>query len=201
MRWDSTTGYWLRKEHLERIVASARYFGFLMDCDALVHALEVTQANLPLVPHRVRLLLDEAGEIQIETVPLKPNPPTVSLGIATTGVDPADPFLTHKTTHRVIYERASQECPEVDDVLLWNTRGEITETTTANVVVEWNGEKITPPVTAGLLAGTYRRKLLEEGIIRESCLRLDDLSRVQTIWLINSVRGWRRAVLVSPIPT
>ena len=50
--------------------------------------------------------------------------------------DIADPFLRHKTTHRDIYERALKTAGEADDVILWNRRGEITESTIANVVVE-----------------------------------------------------------------
>jgi len=39
----------------------------------------------------------------------------------------------------------------VDDVIPWNTHGEITEATIANVVVEIGGERWTPPRTCGLL--------------------------------------------------
>jgi len=50
----------------------------------------------------------------------------------------------------------------------------------------------TPPVECGLLAGTFRGQLLERGATRERRLRLADLQAAKEVWLINSVRGWRR---------
>ena len=41
--------------------------------------------------------------------------------------------------------------------MLWNERGEITESCTANVVIDLNGERITPPLDCGLLAGIIAR--------------------------------------------
>jgi para-aminobenzoate synthetase/4-amino-4-deoxychorismate lyase len=78
---------------------------------------------------------------------------------------------------------------------LWNERGELTEATTANIVVELAGDLLTPPLSSGLLAGTYRNHLLAEGVIREQVIRLADLDRCQAIYLINSVRKWRKARL------
>ena len=48
----------------------------------------------------------------------------------------------------------------------------------------------TPPVKSGLLAGTYREELLEEGKIQEKELTVADLKYCQKIWFINSVRKW-----------
>lgn len=82
-------------------------------------------------------------------------------------------------------------------MLLFNERGEVTESCIANVVVELDGKKVTPPVLSGLLAGTFRAELLEQGEIEEGVVALDDLKRATSIWRINSVRRWQRAELVS----
>jgi branched-subunit amino acid aminotransferase/4-amino-4-deoxychorismate lyase len=82
-------------------------------------------------------------------------------------------------------------------VLLWNERREITESCVANIVVELDGSLVTPPVDSGLLAGTFRALLLERGTIRERVLMVDDLNRCSKIYLINSVRKWREAVVRS----
>jgi para-aminobenzoate synthetase/4-amino-4-deoxychorismate lyase len=86
----------------------------------------------------------------------------------------------------------------VDDVLLWNEDGEVTESTIANLVVEIDGELITPSLSSGLLPGTMRARLLRDGRIREGVVRRDDLPRCTALWLVNSVRGWRECVLVEP---
>ena len=47
--------------------------------------------------------------------------------------------------------------------MLWNERGEVTESTIANVVVEIDGVRYTPPLACGLLGGTFRGELLGVG--------------------------------------
>jgi len=44
-----------------------------------------------------------------------------------------------------------------------------------------------------------RAELLEVGAIREAVLTLDDLQAADTVWLFNSVRGWRECRLQKPI--
>ena len=82
-------------------------------------------------------------------------------------------------------------------MLLWNAAGEVTEGTIANVVAEIDGERLTPPVGCGLLAGTLCAQLLAEGQLREARLTVADVREQATrLWLIDSVRGWRDAVLL-----
>jgi para-aminobenzoate synthetase/4-amino-4-deoxychorismate lyase len=97
-------------------------------------------------------------------------------------------FLRHKTTHREVYERRRRT--GVDDTILVNDRGEVTESCAANVVVEINGRRWTPPASAGLLPGVFRAHLLARGEIAERRLTPGDLARAERVWLINSVRGW-----------
>jgi len=73
-------------------------------------------------------------------------------------------------------------------------RGEITESARANVVIRRNGHLLTPPVSSGLLAGVYRRALLEGGTIQEAAIRREDLESADQIWLVNSVRKWMNVV-------
>jgi para-aminobenzoate synthetase/4-amino-4-deoxychorismate lyase len=89
-----------------------------------------------------------------------------------------------------VYERRRAERPDVFDVILANREGELTELTIGNLVVELDGELITPPRDAGLLAGTMRAELLDRGEVREAVLRREDLGRARRLWLVNSLRGW-----------
>jgi para-aminobenzoate synthetase/4-amino-4-deoxychorismate lyase len=72
-----------------------------------------------------------------------------------------------------------------------NERGEVTEGSYNNIVVSRHGELLTPALMCGLLPGLLREELIEVGAIREAVLTLGDLKDADTIWLINSVRGWR----------
>ena len=110
-------------------------------------------------------------------------------------MDPDDRFLYHKTTRRGVYNRALADCPECDDVVLWNSRGEVTETCNGNVVAQVGGRLITPPMACGLLPGTLRAWLLARGEVVEQVLRVDELAACEALWRVNSVRGWQRLAI------
>ena len=180
----------LLERHLKRLVDSAEYFDFKLDACAVREWL----CNLNYdEPKRIRLLLDRNGLFKVEAAScrLQRLEASAMLAIAKQPVDSGDVFLYHKTTNRSVYERAKADFPEADDVLLFNERGEITESCIANVVVELDGRKVTPPVSCGLLAGALRAGLLEEGEIEEQVVTFDDIKRADSVWLINSVRKWR----------
>jgi len=178
--------------HLRRLARSAQYFGFSLDRDRVRHALTGLQCEPPSETHKVRLLLSRSGALTIETQPIVPADGFADVAIAQGAVDMTDPFLYHKTTHRQVYADALATRPGFRDVLLLNNRGEMTESTIANIVVERNGRLLTPPVSCGLLGGVYRACLLERKRIRERVITLDDLRSADGVFLVNSVRGMHR---------
>ena len=105
-------------------------------------------------------------------------------------------YLYHKTTNRKVYEDAKAARSGCDDVILWNEKEEVTESCRSNLVAEIEGELVTPPVSSGLLAGTFRRYLLEKGEIREKTITVTDIKKASRLFLINSVRKWMDATLV-----
>ena len=112
-------------------------------------------------------------------------------------VDPSSPWLFHKTTRRSPYEARAARHPEADDVVLVNDRGEVTETTIANLAVFSQGRWCTPPLSAGCLPGVERRRLLEGGRLVEQSLTVDDVVRAEALAVVNSLRGWRPAELLA----
>ncbi len=74
-----------------------------------------------------------------------------------------------------------------------NERGELTESTVANLAVQLEGRWWTPPRECGLLMGTFRDELLARGELAERVLRPADLRQAENVRLINSVRGWIKA--------
>jgi para-aminobenzoate synthetase / 4-amino-4-deoxychorismate lyase len=190
--WRPRRGWFLLGGHLGRLAASARYFGFRLPGD-LRTRLDELAAELPPRRHRVRLLLSRRGEAVLAAEPLarRPRRPR-RLALAGDPVDPADPFLFHKTTRREPYRRALASAPGCEDVLLWNPRDELTESAVANLVVELDGRRVTPPLACGLLPGVFRGHLLARGVIEEAVVRKEDLTRVDAIWLVSSLRGWVR---------
>jgi para-aminobenzoate synthetase/4-amino-4-deoxychorismate lyase len=143
----------------------------------------------------VRLLLNRSGRITTASMPLAAGREPAVLEIDDVPVDPEDALLFHKTSRRERYEAARARHPDADDVLLVNARGEITESTVANVAALLGGRWITPALDAGLLPGTERAALLEEWTIEEGTLRPDDLRLASELRLMNATRPWRRAAL------
>lgn len=197
LRWEPATSYFLLDHHLRRLRDSAVYFGFMLDEAAVRARLEVLARALLPVPHKVRLLVEREGGLHVEAAPLpEAEVQPVRLALAPQPVNSSDYFLFHKTTHRRVYDEARAARPEADDVVLWNERGEITETCLANLAVKLDGAWWTPPVEAGLLPGVYRAELLEAGRLRERVLSIDDLRCAEALAVLNSVRLWRAAVLM-----
>lgn len=195
LRWDPAKGYFLLDRHLRRMSRSAAYFDFMVDSDYLADSLQKAIEGVSRETHKVRLLVDSEGRVEIDVQPLVIEDRIWSVALAKWPVDRQDRFLFHKTTHRHVYDSNRRAFPDHDDVVLWNEAGEVTETTLANLVLRLDAEMITPPLDSGLLPGTLREKLLAEGTIREAIVELKDLSRAEEIFLINSVRGWIPATL------
>jgi para-aminobenzoate synthetase/4-amino-4-deoxychorismate lyase len=106
-------------------------------------------------------------------------------------------FVCHKTSHRSVYDQAMAEVPRGTEPLLVNELGHVTESAIANVVYEIGGQLYTPPVSDGLLPGVLRGVLIREGKIIERSLSVTELGDVTGWWLVNALRGWREAKLVS----
>ncbi len=113
-----------------------------------------------------------------------------NVALANTPVDRHERALHHKTTRRAVYDTHRQQHPEAFDVLLWNQQRELTEFTYGSLVLDIDGKWFTPSLSSGLLAGVLRAELIAGGDIIEQVLTLDDLPRAQSVWFINSVRGW-----------
>ena len=187
LAWEPETGPILLDRHLDRLQATASHFGFDLDHGEVRRHLEGLSARRPVM---VRLLVDLDGHIETELRPL-PEPSTKpTVVVDDRPVDRGDEFLRHKTTRRHRYDEARRRFPHAFDVLLFNSDGEFTESTIANLVIEDNGRRFTPPTSAGLLPGTFRAELLAHRRIQEAPIRLADLQAAERIWLINSVRGW-----------
>ena len=184
------------ERHLQRLGASARYFGFRWDEAAIRASINKTIALHREGTWRLRVSLDRFGHATAAATAHEDTNRPWQVAFSSVAVDERDPFLFNKTTRRDVYDTARRARPDVDDVLLCNSRGELTESTIANVVVEIDGERHTPPVDCGLLAGTLRAELLDAGDIRERVITRGEVMRAPRIWLINSLRGWLDATLV-----
>jgi para-aminobenzoate synthetase/4-amino-4-deoxychorismate lyase len=186
--------YTLLDKHLARLVASAQYFAFACDEEKVRQELIDHAAQTPGVC-KVRFLLSSNGAVDIFSEPLVESCTALSVAISHLSVDSHDSMRYHKTSCRELLDTARSNRSDCDEVLLLNERGQLTEGSFHNLVVKLAGQFVTPPLSCGLLPGVLREELLEHGKIVEQILYPDDLERAEELWLINSVRGWRPAIL------
>jgi 4-amino-4-deoxychorismate lyase len=100
----------------------------------------------------------------------------------------------HKYTDRQALEEAFAMRDGCDDVLFVKN-GLITDTSIANVIL-WNGHQWVTPARP-LLPGTCRARLLAEGKIYKSNIRVENLANFTKLRLINALRDFED---VSDIP-
>ena len=189
--------YPLQSYHMKRLLDSAAYFNFRTDEAAITTSLSELAKEFPQGTFKVRLLLSRSGEFTVEAQETAPITEPVHCSLADAAIDSGNPFLFHKTTYRQVYEQAAEKMPaDAFSVLLWNERQELTEFAIGNLAVEKDGEFFTPPVSCGLLPGTFRQQLLDAGEIKEKIIRRDELEDYDAVWFINSVRGWLRVEMI-----
>jgi branched-chain amino acid aminotransferase len=124
-------------------------------------------------------------------------PASMKLGVVPHGRHAASEFAGTKyiswAENLTRYERAHDQ--GLDEVVLLNERGEVSECTSANIfIVEAGGSRVwTPPLSSGCLAGVTRAVLLEEvqvpGVaIGEKTLFPTDLSAASEVFVTSTTR-------------
>ena len=174
--------YFLLDDHVARLNDSAEYFGFIgtrINVD-----LERIAFENPRGSFKVRVTLWKDGKVETQVTPIELLGELKGVELAREPVDSSDRFLYHKTTRR----------PGGDNLIFWNERGEITESSIANVVVSIDGELCTPPIECGLLPGVFRKHLLARGEIRKRVITIEEFRNAHEFFLINSVRKWMRVI-------
>ena len=153
-----------------------------IDSQTMHNSKNICNCDTPL---KLRITLDKNGNLQEQVTELSgcifnaTHKPRVKLQGE---VNSHNPFLYHKTTIRENMPTDAFEHIRI------NERGEITEGIFTNIAIEKDGKLYTPPISCGLLDGTYRQKLIEEGKLIEKILCPKDLENADKIFCFNSVR-------------
>jgi para-aminobenzoate synthetase / 4-amino-4-deoxychorismate lyase len=189
--WEPGTGYQLLDYHLDRLMQSAHYFSIPLDRNETARFL-LSYPPVTKTPSRTRLLVDQSGKITFSSNTVEEMNST-KVRWATEPVDSADRFLYHKTTRREKFSRELDKARAEGyfEVFFMNERKEVTEGSSSNIWILNNRVYYTPPVSCGLLAGTYRRFLLEKKDFpsKESVLTANDIQQADAIFISNAIRG------------
>jgi para-aminobenzoate synthetase/4-amino-4-deoxychorismate lyase len=198
MLWTPKEKFFLHDKHVARMLDSADHFGIPLKKDDLETFLHQVAYSFR-TPQRLRVLLDQKGDLEAESRSFNPleNRQMLKVHLAKEPVHSSNVFLFHKTTQRAVHDAARQGYEDLDDVLLYNEKGELTEFTIGNLVVEFEGQLLTPPVSCGVLAGTFRAQLLETGQVVEKIVLVEHLGDCTKVFRINSIRRWQSVEIKS----
>ncbi|KAG2154551.1 aminotransferase [Suillus clintonianus] len=186
-------------------------------CDKAVQEHNDSRGETPL---KLRVVLDPSGELSATASPAKEfesDPTLPSLFNPATDSPPALVLTIHidtqptsdttslKTTDRRAYDDArvraglqpvgSLDPPAShapDDVILYNTRNIVTESSVCNVAFYRNGRWVTPPLAAGCISGVLRRWLIEQHRIFEAAedeFTIDGIKDGEWVLVSNGVFG------------
>ena len=104
-------------------------------------------------------------------------------------VDPDDVFLFHKTTPRRATTRRAARRHGADDVVLENRRGEVTESTIANVAVLARRPLGDAAPGRRAAAGDRAGGALDEGALVEGSITVTALREADGVALVSDNRG------------
>jgi para-aminobenzoate synthetase/4-amino-4-deoxychorismate lyase len=198
MLWEPGSGFFLLERHRTRLSRACRAFGGTLDGEAFLRAALSAVKESPdgdRAALKVRVLAGPDCSVRARAEALDRVPEPLRCAISKRILGPESlPYRLFKTSERGVYSGAAEA--GLDQLVFLNERGELTESTSMNIVLRLGGRLATPAASSGLLRGTFREALLEEGIIEEKTLYEADLRSAEEFWLVNSVRRWVRAALV-----
>ena len=109
---------------------------------------------------------------------------------------PCTPISNFKTCNSSPYILAGLNKQErnLDDVILLNDKGRISEASSSNIFFIKKNKIITPSLSEACIAGTMRKTILEialekKYIIQETQIKLTHLQNFEEIWLTNAISG------------
>jgi len=204
--------------HLNRLHRSAAGLGIVVDEAFVRQGIEAVLADRP---DFVRLRVTVTGgpspygsdrgsaapTVMVATGPMKPWPPTCDVAIvpwtrneraATTGLK------TTSYADNVVALRKAHDIGAAE-ALFANTRGEVCEGTGSNVFYVYDGELVTPPLSAGCLAGVTRELVIEwlaeEGTpVREVALPMDTLRETSEAFITSTTRDVMPIAHIDGVP-
>ncbi|MBN1898280.1 MAG: aminodeoxychorismate synthase component I [Spirochaetes bacterium] len=188
--------------HFKRLKQSAGYFDLKYSPSSLLKELNRIRPVLKNGKYKIRILLYRSGNFNIQYSRIKDAFHDHRITISSKRTDPADIYLYHKTTNRELYDSENRKAKKSGyfDAIFFNDREELTEGAICNVYMKKDGVYYTPPVKCGLLNGIIRQVMLKKHAIRERIITRQEFEKSDSIYISNSIIGFKKARLENKLP-
>ena len=180
-----------RRRHLVRLQASAAIVGVDVDTARVDAGIDAVLSRWRGAVGRLRVTVTAGGA----TIVAAAAAPAVAAVATMVSVpwprNERSPLVAAKATgaldNVLAFEHAQSS--GATEALFLNTRGEVCEGSRTNVFAVRNGRLLTPPLSAGCLAGVTRALVLEYGDAVEASFAMADLLGASEVFLTSSLRG------------
>ena len=189
MLWENGEIY-LVQEHLQRLQNSCRYFQVPVQFERIAEKLRSLNFT---APQRLKLSVLNDGQFTLENTVLQEGgwgSEKTRVKVSSYRLDSSNVYLYHKTDCRELYNREFAQAKEdgFNEVLFLNEKDEVCEGAISNVFVRVGDTWFTPPISCGLLPGTWRQQQIVERQAECKVLVLSDLLNADEVIIGNSLR-------------
>jgi len=192
MLWNGHIHYF--EDHINRLQNSCEYFLIPFNRNEILELLNEKLFELRTKElHRVRLAIKIDGSINLKVDPLdfpgwKKEP--LKLVISEKKTDSESPYQYHKTDNRELYNSEFKKAQEAgyDEVIFFNEKGQLSEGAITNIFIKKDDQWLTPPISSGILNGTWRKNLIPALKAEEKPLNINDIINADDIIIGNSVK-------------
>ena len=180
-----------RRRHLQRLRSSAGIVGVALDTARVDNGIDAVLSRWGPRPGRLRVTATAGGAVIVSAGAV-----VLADAIATVVVAPwprneRSPLAAAKSTayadNTLAFNYARGH--GATEALFLNTRGEVCEGSRTNIFAVSAGRLVTPPLSAGCLAGVTRALVLEYAGAVEASLDLSDVMTASEAFLTSSLRG------------
>jgi branched-chain amino acid aminotransferase len=180
---------WALSRHMRRAVTSAKQLGFSIAGEEQVRAgVAMLCATESYAHGLLRLSFASDGAWSAVHLPYTPwhEAATVSLYGDRVSIQ-GQPVKSYPYTHRLEILNSIQ-AQGFDEAIIANDSGKVCEGSVTNLLLKLDGQWVTPPISDGVLAGVMRALVIEYCGVAVKSIEITDLSRVESAFLLSSLR-------------
>lgn len=180
---------WALSRHMRRALSSARQFGFsIPDEEEIRRAVSLLCETESTPSGMLRLSFGFDGSWAAVHLPYAINNQPATLmtfnkPIAFSG----QPVKSYPYSHRLDILNLAKESG-FDEAVIVNDQKKVCEGSVTNLLVNLDGKWITPPISDGVLPGIMRALVIEYCGVSVKSIDVADLVRVQSAFLLSSLR-------------